>query len=194
MILRNWRRTVGSIASASLFMLIACASVSLTRLDFINEVLQQRAKHLGNTERFEIARGLLRAERKTGADALLLLALMEEESHYRPRAKSRRGALGLLQIRPATGQAVAERNGIPWKGKESLFKPSVNLLIGAAYLVELEERFGSREMALAAYHQGPARTIRITKSGRRPSSRYTGRVLRRFETLRRQAEHITVSK
>ena len=152
------------------------------------ETLQERASHLQKADHREIARGLSRAERKTGVDALLLLAVMEEESHFRPRAKSRRGALGLMQVRPATGRDVAKRNRISWSGEASLFQPSVNILVGAAYLRELRERFGSWDLALTAYNHGPTRARQLAGGGRNPSSRYAARVLRRFESLRQAAE------
>jgi len=163
--------------------LFACAGDGDT-VRVIDSTLQERAPHLTSRDRRGIAKELIRAESRTGVDALLLLALMEEESHYKLRAKSQRGALGLLQVQPATGRDVAERHQIPWNGPDSLFEPAVNILIGATYLSELKQRFGSWELALAAYHQGPTKTNRILRRGRTPSSRYAGRVLRRFEALR----------
>jgi len=112
---------------------------------------------------------------------------MEEESHFRPLARSRRGALGLLQIRAATGRDVAERSRIPWKGEVSLFEPSTNLLIGATYLAELRNTFGSWDLALTAYNQGPTRARKIGARGTKRSSRYSEQVLRQFEVLRRQS-------
>jgi len=164
-------------------VLFACAGDDGTAR-IIDGVLQERATHLTNRERREIAKGLIRAEERSGVDALLLLALMEEESHYRLRARSQRGALGLLQVQPATGQELAERHQIPWDGQDSLFEPAANILIGAIYLGELKQRFGSWDLALAAYRQGPTRTNRILRRGRTPSSRYSAQVLRRFEAFR----------
>jgi soluble lytic murein transglycosylase len=152
------------------------------------ETLQERAEHLGSAERREIARGLIGAERKTGVDAFLLLAVMEEESHFKQRARSRRGALGLLQVLPETGREVAQRNRISWKGEASLFQPSVNILIGAAYLAELRERFGGWDVALTAYSHGPTKARELARRGRKPSSRYAARVQRRFESLQQAAD------
>ena len=168
-------------------VLPACSGADAERTDFITGILEQRAMHLQRSERSEIAAALLQAERETGVDALLLLALAEKESHLRPRASSHRGALGLVQIRPSTGREVCRRNRIPWKGDASLFEPSLNLLIGATYLAELRERFGSWDLALTAYNRGPTEAKRAAARGQSPSSRYAARVLRRFESLREAA-------
>jgi soluble lytic murein transglycosylase-like protein len=173
--------------SASVCLSLACATWNAERTGFITGFLEERAKHLRSADRGEIVRGLMRAERKTGVDALLLLSVMEEESHFKLRARSRRGAMGLMQIRLVTGQDVAERNGIPWRGEVSLFEPSVNILIGATHLAELQERFGSWDLALTAYNQGATNARRAMKRGRNPSSRYADRVLRRFDSLRQAA-------
>lgn len=171
--------------------LLACFGVDAERTYFITGVLQQRARHLPRSERNEIVAALLKAERKTGVDALLLLAVAEKESHFRPRARSRRGALGLAQVRPSTAREVCRRNRIPWKGDASLFEPSFNLQIGAIYLSELRERFGSWDLALTAYNRGPTEARRAAARGKSPSSRYAARVLRGLETLREEAGKAT---
>ena len=101
---------------------IACVAVACTTSTerSLIRILQQRGPHLRPPEHAEIAAGLIRAERSTGIDALLLLAVVEEESHFRTRARSRRGALGLLQVRPETAREVARSHGIPWSGDSSL--------------------------------------------------------------------------
>jgi len=86
-----------------------------------------------------------------------------------------------LQIQAVTAMEVAERNGIGWSGPEQLLDPGFNARIGAAYLANLHERFGSWDLALTAYNRGPAKAKRL--SGRTPSSGYSARVLQRFEDL-----------
>jgi soluble lytic murein transglycosylase len=172
---------------------LACATGDAERSKFIGETLRQRAKHVKSADRDKILEGLLRAERRTEVDALLLLAVAEEESHFKRHAKSRRGALGLMQIRPATGRDVCKRNGIPWNGEATLFDPSTSLLIGATYLAELRERFGSWDLALTAYNEGPTRAKRAADRKRHPSSRYAVRVLKRYETFRQAAGKVADS-
>jgi soluble lytic murein transglycosylase-like protein len=92
-----------------------------------------------------------RASIRHGVDALLLAAVIEVESRFRPEAVSHRGAVGLMQILPATAGLSAEE----------LANPSANVDRGARYLHRLLERFGGDlELALAAYNAGPTNVRR----------------------------------
>lgn len=73
-------------------------------------------------------------------------ALVAQESRYRPYARSSAGAMGLTQLMPGTARYVGVRD--PWNVQE-------NLRGGARYLREQLDRFGSWELALAAYNAGP---------------------------------------
>jgi soluble lytic murein transglycosylase-like protein len=76
----------------------------------------------------------------------LVDAVARQESGYRRRAVSRAGAVGVMQIMPATARALGVD---PWN-------PQQNLDGGAAYLRALLDRFGGRiDLALAAYNAGP---------------------------------------
>jgi hypothetical protein len=78
----------------------------------------------------------------------LLAAVAFEESRFDPRAVSRKGARGLLQVMPATGKRLGVDPG-------DLFDPDTNLQVGARYLRELVDRFGGDlALALAAYNAG----------------------------------------
>jgi soluble lytic murein transglycosylase len=85
-------------------------------------------------------------------------AVLRTESLYDPRAVSRVGALGLLQLMPSTARQVAQRSGQAPPQREDLFRPEVNIPLGARYLGELLERFGRNfVLTLAAYNAGPNR-------------------------------------
>jgi len=88
-----------------------------------------------------------------GVDARLIHAVISAESSYQPRARSRKGARGLMQIMPATGRQY----GV---GKGSLYKASANLDAGVRHLKGLLGRFGLRE-AIAAYNAGEAAVRRF---------------------------------
>jgi soluble lytic murein transglycosylase-like protein len=83
-----------------------------------------------------------------GLDAKLLEALVSAESGFDPRARSRAGAMGLTQLMPGTAREL---------GVTDPFDPVQNLNGGAKYLAKMLERFGSTELALAAYNAGPGR-------------------------------------
>jgi soluble lytic murein transglycosylase len=91
-----------------------------------------------------------------------------------------------MQILPATGEEVAGKLGIEWYGPETLFDPVANVRIGASYFAELLERFGSRELALAAYNIGPTRLARRLARGDVRSPAFVSRVLTEYEGLQRE--------
>jgi Transglycosylase SLT domain len=83
-----------------------------------------------------------------GVDPILVKALIQVESGYRPKARSPRGAVGLMQIMPATAREYNVRNP---------FDPKANIEAGVKHLKALLDRFGRErtELALAAYNAGP---------------------------------------
>lgn len=79
-----------------------------------------------------------------GVDPMLVRALIQVESNYRARARSNRGAMGLMQLMPATARAYNVRNP---------YDPKANIAAGVKHLKSLIDRWGV-ELALAAYNAG----------------------------------------
>lgn len=121
---------------------------------------------------FEIAPGyravqheLHEAARASGIDADLLKALVATESGFDARAVSPRGAVGLMQVMPAT----AERWGVrPCDGRPvdaRLREPALNLRVGTRHLRHLLDQFAGRlDLALAAYNAGEAAVMRAGRA------------------------------
>ena len=85
-----------------------------------------------------------------------LLGLTRTESLFQPDAKSRAGALGLMQILPSTGKRQAKVSGVTWRGDAGLLVPDVNITLGADYLAAMFKQFEqSPAAATAAYNAGP---------------------------------------
>jgi tetratricopeptide (TPR) repeat protein len=85
----------------------------------------------------------------------LLAAVAREESRWDPRALSAVGARGLVQLMPATAEAVASSSGLPPPPTDGLFDPSLNLRLGAIELGRLLDTFDGRwAPAIAAYNAG----------------------------------------
>lgn len=80
-----------------------------------------------------------------GVDPVLVHAVIQAESNYQPRARSKAGARGLMQVMPATGRSYGVRN---------LYDPKTNLDVGVRYLKSLLQRFDLTH-AIAAYNAGP---------------------------------------
>lgn len=91
-----------------------------------------------------------------GLDPFLVLGLMKQESLFVPDIASPAGAIGLMQIMPATGSTVARELGLAGFRTALLEDPEINLRIGTAYLSGLVERYGTWwPRVLAAYNAGP---------------------------------------
>ncbi len=104
---------------------------------------------------------LTKASEDEGAPELLMLALIRQESFFDPLAGSPAGALGLTQVIPSTGEAIAAELGVSEFEVEDLFTPSVSIAFGAYYLSSQLELFdGNVYHALAAYNGGPGNALR----------------------------------
>jgi soluble lytic murein transglycosylase len=97
------------------------------------------------------------AGQRTGVDPFLIAAVVREESSYHPRALSRAGARGLMQLMPATARPMAEHRGLVFAGGDLLDDPVANLEMGTSFLAGLLREFKDPRLALAAYNAGPAR-------------------------------------
>jgi soluble lytic murein transglycosylase-like protein len=95
---------------------------------------------------------LSEAARRSALPTEVLFRVMRAESGGNPRAVSPRGAMGCMQIMPATWRDLTARHGL---GNDP-FHPRMNMIGGALYLAELARRFGFPG-AFAAYNAGPAR-------------------------------------
>jgi len=100
--------------------------------------------HLSGKFSQEVAR----ASAATGLDTRLLHAVIAVESDYQEQVVSPKGAMGLMQLMPATAEEL---------GVIHPFDPEENILAGARYLRRLCDRFGDLTLALAAYNAGPER-------------------------------------
>jgi len=95
------------------------------------------------------------ASRRFGVPVAWIRAVMRAESAGEARAVSSAGAMGLMQIMPATWADLRARHGL---GRDP-YDPRDNILAGTAYLRELHDRYGSPGF-LAAYNAGPGRVRR----------------------------------
>jgi soluble lytic murein transglycosylase len=96
------------------------------------------------------------AAKLTGLEAELIYGVMRQESLYRADAVSPAGARGLLQLLPETARRVAKSLRQPRPSADDLFKPEINVVLGASELRALTEKFGGLRMAaLAGYNAGP---------------------------------------
>ena len=103
----------------------------------------------------------------------LLVAVAYEESRMDPAARSHRGAEGLLQLMPATAAELRLDHRVP----------RTNVLAGARYLRQMLDRFGSLELALAAYNAGPTAVAHAGGAPGGETLTYVANVQRRLGAL-----------
>lgn len=133
---------------------------------------------------------VLANSRQYGYDPLLLLAVIRVESVFKATAKGRyrsgaeSGALGLMQLKLETANEIAARLNMDPLSNEDLLIPETNVILGAAYLTTMINRFKSFKLGLLAYNQGPG-LIRKTLSENAPLSiRYYRKVLDAYYDLK----------
>jgi soluble lytic murein transglycosylase len=99
--------------------------------------------------------------RASGVPISFLYGIARQESAFGANARSSAGALGLMQLMPATAAMTARNIGDPAPVTAALFKPEVNIRIASRHLAELLQRFdGNRVLVAAAYNAGPHRVDR----------------------------------
>lgn len=101
----------------------------------------------------------------TGLDPLFLASTVYVESKFDERAVSPVGAVGLMQLMPATAREVGKAYGIRITDTEQLFAPDTNVLLGALYMRHLIRRFGDTTLAIMAYNGGPGAVGRWLEQG-----------------------------
>lgn len=87
--------------------------------------------------------------------------IARSESLFMRDIRSSAGAVGLMQLMPATGRSVAEDIELPYSGLDTLVNPQANIQLGTMYLGQMAERYdGNHVLATAAYNAGPHRVDR----------------------------------
>jgi hypothetical protein len=87
-----------------------------------------------------------------GVDPILVQALIQVESNFQPRARSHKGAMGLMQLMPATAREYKVRNA---------YDPKSNIDAGVRRLKSLIDKWGATDLALAAYNAGEGAVARF---------------------------------
>lgn len=119
-------------------------------------------------------------------DPALVIAVAAAESAFNVKAVSRKGALGLMQVMPATAERYGVASRPASEGEHAAMEPKVNAQIGTRYLADLLRMFdGDKELALAAYNAGEGAVI---KYGRKippypETQQYVEKVMRFYRGL-----------
>ncbi|MCV6637907.1 transglycosylase SLT domain-containing protein [Candidatus Albibeggiatoa sp. nov. NOAA] len=107
----------------------------------------------------------LKNEAKTqNVDLAWVYGIVRQESAFAKDARSHAGAMGLMQLMPATGRLVARKIGLPLRRTKEILELDNNIALGTAYLSQMLDKFdGNYMLATAAYNAGPGRAVRWEK-------------------------------
>lgn len=97
--------------------------------------------------------------RQYGVDPLFVISIIKVESNFSKSAKSRDGAVGLMQLMPATAVELASDLGYRGFAAADLTDPDINIRLGVYYISRLQKEFDGNEiLTLAAYNAGIGKT------------------------------------
>ena len=123
--------------------------------------------------------------RQNGIDPALLAAVIYQESKFDAGAESRSGAIGLMQLTPATAHGIAIRTGGSRFETADLLNPEINIRYGSWYLANLFRKYGDERLVLAAYNAGQGNVDRWQAEGKPIAFSETRAYVARVEHLKR---------
>jgi soluble lytic murein transglycosylase len=157
----------------------------------IYSVLRSYRMDLKDAEAWEISETILGESLKHALDPMLVLAVINVESHFQHTAISAMGARGLMQIRPFVAKALAQEVGIGIDSEsntlnpDSLDDPVVNIKLGVFYLQELQRNFKNVQVALTAYNWGPTKIRNKLANNQELPLGYAAKVLATYRGFRK---------
>ena len=122
--------------------------------------------------------------REHNLDPALMAAVIYQESKFDPSAKSSSGAIGLMQLTPATAHGIAVRTGVSAFHTNDLYDADINIRYGAWYLHNLFDKYGSEELVLAAYNAGQGNVDRWRANGQEIQFAETREYVKKVEHLK----------
>ncbi len=123
--------------------------------------------------------------REYDVDYRLILAVMKVESNFRNEAVSKKGARGLLQIKPSLARHLYKDTGIAVKETNTLHEPEKNIKIGVNHISRLIAKFDNLNTALHAYNVGSHRVQRKASKddSYSPNTPFTRKVLHEYHQI-----------
>jgi len=149
----------------------------------VRQVLSSVKTNLTDREKKDLARIIARESLNSGFSVEFVMAVMKTESGFNKLAESPVGAVGLMQLMPATGKAIARDYGIVLKGNDALYNPELNVTLGIRYLKRLATRFKDMNLVLAAYNMGPTKFRTYRQDNGYPVFKYTKLVRKAHATI-----------
>ena len=117
-------------------------------------------------------------------DPALMAAVIYQESKFRPGVESSSGAIGLMQLTPATARGIAIRTGGSAFQTSDLYNPEINIRYGAWYLDNLFAKYHNERLVLAAYNAGQGNVDKWLAHGEPIQFAETRAYVKRVEQLK----------
>lgn len=152
----------------------------------ILEAVEAMQSNLTPDEEVHLTHQVLYYSEEHKVDPLLVLAVINSESDFSAKAVSPMGAMGIMQVMPATARFITEQRGWNWPGESRLFDPSFNIRLATSYLSDLLQKFGSVEEALIAYNCGEGTMQQLRASGLPLPRSYARGVMATYDRLQRR--------
>lgn len=139
-------------------------------------IKERKKRNVSTSNRYDAF--IQEASQKHGVSFAILKAIMKVESNFNPKAVSKKGAMGLMQIMPENFKSLQIKNP---------FNPRENIMAGAWYFKQLLNRFdGKLHLALAAYNAGPDNVSRLkTIPPIRETELYVKKVIRYYNLFKK---------
>ncbi len=149
-------------------------------------LIAERTSLWTNDELSDLSHYILTKSDEYRMSPLFILSLIQVESGFHPTIVSHKGAVGMLQLLPATAQEVATSSGLAWTGPRDLEDPKTNIDLGLRYMTSLKKQFGNTEHTLTAYNMGPHALRTRLANGREFSREYFDRVMDAFSDYQKK--------
>ncbi len=131
----------------------------------------------------KIATSVYEEAKEYEIDYRLVLAVKKVESNFKSNAISKKGARGLLQIKPSLAKHVSKETGVSIKSPKCLEEPEKNIRIGVSHLSWLMDKFENLNTALHAYNAGLGK-VKPSTSDDGPDTRFTRKVITEYYLIK----------
>lgn len=158
----------------------------------IVQYLKDKKVRASDEKLTKIATSVYEEAKEYEIDYRLVLAVMKVESNFKSDAISKKGARGLLQIKPSLAKHVSKETGVFIKSPKCLEEPEKNIRIGVSHLSWLIDKFENLNTALHAYNVGWGKVKTPTSEVGASDTRFTRKVLTEYHLIKNALPHTDI--
>jgi len=148
-------------------------------------LIGKRTKNLTSEQAARIANIIFEESNKYQMDPLLVTSVICTESSFDLNAKSNKGAIGLMQLKPSTAEYIADMIDYDFDLRQNeLTDYQHNIVLGINYLKHLIDKFGTVEKGLIAYNIGEWKLHQKIKNGEKIPQRYYNKINEHYKKFK----------